>query len=129
MGDGQMYSAEGLWRPKSPALVHFDRSKLERGPSKSQVAILQIANLGSGQLRSLLQLFDLCLRRITRRTHFLVSCMNISVRGIDYGDPRMFATATLKTQSNILGGARLLRGSVVPDRDHERTIASSCNQS
>src|SRR5260370_33009979 len=54
--------------------------------------------------------------------------MNISMRGIDHRDPRMFGVGALKTQGDNSRRTRLLGWSIVPHRDHERTITSSCNQ-
>src|SRR5579864_3583211 len=96
-------------------LFHFHECQAVRRQRHRQLAVFQIASFRSRKLGRLLQLLNLRLSWIRRRTHLLIGGMHISMAGVDCENQSVLVVSSLKPQSYVLRGTALFRRRIVPD--------------
>src|SRR2546429_6547604 len=88
------------------------------GYIKSQFAVLELTRLRGREYRSGAQVLKFCLRGITRRTHFFVSGMNISVVTIQSPHLCLLRLRVPELRDKTSRRTGLIRWGVVPHSQH-----------
>src|SRR5439155_1726108 len=98
------------------------------GYIKSQFAVLELTRLRGHEYRSGAQLLKFCLRGITRRTHFFVSGMNISVVTIQSPNLCLLRLRVPEVHDKTSRRTGLIRWGVVPHSQHNSAVAPQGKQ-
>src|SRR6266576_4527555 len=93
------------------------------GYIKSQFAVLELTRLRGHEYRSGAQVLKFCLRGITRRTHFFVSGMNISVVTIQSPNLCLLRLRVPEVHDKTSCRTGLIRWGVVPHSQHNGAVA------